>query len=71
MVMISEHCKNLSRAAFKAHIDSVSYSDPDWEVIRHWNNEQVALIRDGKRPPLESGTTLLNAFYDEVLHPGS
>ena len=51
---------------YRDHIDSLSYSDPEWLAIIKWNNEQVDLCRASKRAP-GAGERLVDVYYDEVV----
>jgi len=58
----------MNKEEYRNHIDSLSYSDPEWLKIIAWNNEQVDLIRKGLR---ESRFTerLIDVYYEEVIAP--
>ena len=59
----------MTREEYASHIDNISYSSPEWEAIRKWNNEQTDLVRIGKRKPPSIGTKLIDAYREEVLLP--
>ena len=59
----------MTREEYASHIDNISYSSPEWEAICKWNNEQIDLVRIGKRKPPSIGTKLIDAYREEVLLP--
>ena len=54
---------------YRNHIDSIGHGHPEWLAIIDWQHEQLALVKQGRRPPPTATDKLVDVYFREVIAP--